>query len=295
MSAADKETARNLVARGNDKLESGDFAGALEAFRGADAIMGVPTTGLGVGRSLILLGRLIEARDSLLRVTRIPANAAEPPPFVAARREAASLAAALAERIPSLTVELEGPPAGTPVTLSVDGRVVPRATTSLPRSLDPGEHVLIASANGFADERATVTLREGQRETLTLTLGRQTGGDASGGGSDAGSPYEAMIWIGFSAAGVGLISGVVTGGLALSAVADAEARCDASNVCPAADQEHADRAAELAHVSTASFVLTGVGGLVGLSGVLLSPSEPASVSLVPFAAGGVGATLIGTF
>src|SRR5688500_11391499 len=44
-SAAQKETARGLMAEARDLRERGDLQGALTRFSAADSLMGVPTTG----------------------------------------------------------------------------------------------------------------------------------------------------------------------------------------------------------------------------------------------------------
>src|SRR5436190_23509399 len=50
-SAADKETARSLMDEGDRKFAAKDYKGALDAYQGAHAIMGVPTTGLEVAKA----------------------------------------------------------------------------------------------------------------------------------------------------------------------------------------------------------------------------------------------------
>ncbi|MBB1180651.1 hypothetical protein DSM05_16030, partial [Pseudomonas sp. FW305-3-2-15-E-TSA4] len=42
--AADRETARTLMASGRTKRDAGDLNGALKDFAAADSLMGVPTT-----------------------------------------------------------------------------------------------------------------------------------------------------------------------------------------------------------------------------------------------------------
>ena len=298
-SPEDKETARNLVAVGNDKLQAGDYAAALLAFRGADAIMGVPTTGLGVGRSLLLLGRMVEARDELLRVTRIPAAADEPVPFAHARTEAGVLAEAVADRIPSITVTLNGPKPDTPVTMTIDGRSVSPETMGLPRRVDPGEHAIVVTAPNFEEARQTITLVERQKAAVEFNLvpAAKEHLPAPPPPSDS-SPGEAVTWIGFSVAGAGLILGAIAGGAALSAASAAEEGCDADANCPSTNADDAERATTLAHVSTGGFALAGVGAVVGLIGLLQSPSEKAALIpvAVPVAASAeVGLSLIGRF
>ena len=66
--AGDKETARSLMDEGDRKFAAKDFKGALDAYQGAHAIMGVPTTGIEVAKAQEALGLLVEARDTLLAV-----------------------------------------------------------------------------------------------------------------------------------------------------------------------------------------------------------------------------------
>ena len=82
--AGDKETARFLMDDGDRKLRVGDYRGALDAYIAADKIMRVPTTGIAVGRVQEKLGRLLEARDTWLRVARYPVKLDEPEPFTEA-------------------------------------------------------------------------------------------------------------------------------------------------------------------------------------------------------------------
>jgi hypothetical protein len=83
-SATQKETARGLMEAGDAKLAAGDIAGALHAYRSADAIMGVPTTSFAVARALVQLGQLVEAADAVARVRRHPLAPGEPAAFTRA-------------------------------------------------------------------------------------------------------------------------------------------------------------------------------------------------------------------
>src|SRR4051794_24085519 len=71
-SGAEKETARGMMHDGYVRAQSGDLEAALKAYRGADAIMKVPTTGVAVVRTLAAMGRLLEARERALAVVRSP-------------------------------------------------------------------------------------------------------------------------------------------------------------------------------------------------------------------------------
>src|SRR5262249_50029770 len=100
--AADRETARALLDEGDKKIEEKDLEGALKAYRAADAIMGVPTTGIEVSKTLAAMGQLLSARDKALEVSRYPKKQGEPSAFTQARTESEQLAESLGERIPSL-------------------------------------------------------------------------------------------------------------------------------------------------------------------------------------------------
>src|SRR5689334_15630072 len=85
--AAEKETARALMAEGRDLRERGDSKSALKRFMAADALMHVPTTGLEVARTQVALGLLVEARETLRTVARLPEDPSDPPPFREARAQ----------------------------------------------------------------------------------------------------------------------------------------------------------------------------------------------------------------
>jgi len=97
-SLSDRETARSLMDDGDAKRDKADFKAALKSYEAADAIMHVPTTGLEVARAQAQLGMLLEARETLGRVNRLPPKPGEPAPFTAARKTAEALTAELGAR-----------------------------------------------------------------------------------------------------------------------------------------------------------------------------------------------------
>ena len=104
--AEDRESARQLLDRGDEQEEKGELEGALASYRAAHELMHVPTTGFEVARISAKLGKLVEARDVALEVIRMPTMARESKPFKVARAAAESLARELAPQIPSLRLEL---------------------------------------------------------------------------------------------------------------------------------------------------------------------------------------------
>jgi hypothetical protein len=120
-SATDKETARALLDEGDKAMEALNFAAALKAYAAADGLMHVPTTGVRVALAQAELGKLVEAKDTCLAVTRLPAATSEPASFVAARTRCTELVVRLSTRIPSLVIELAGLAPGASPTVTCDG------------------------------------------------------------------------------------------------------------------------------------------------------------------------------
>lgn len=97
----EKETARKLVKAGRAKKQAGDAKGALDDFKAAHSIMGVPTTGIELGKAQIEAKQWVEARDTLLAVSRTSPAPGESPLFAKARAEAKALAKELEPRFRS--------------------------------------------------------------------------------------------------------------------------------------------------------------------------------------------------
>jgi hypothetical protein len=275
-STEEVETARSLVGLGHQRLKEGDDEAALQAFVKADAIMGVPTTGLLVGKTEAKLGMLLEARDTLLRVARFPSEPGEPAPFAEARREAKQRAGDIIARIPTLRVLIttrSGPlPSNVVVKVVIDGASFTATTAALPRNVNPGEHELSCEAPGYVRTSTRVTLSEGDRLEVTLALRPAPRNnipsvlpDDDGGSDGVGGSSTALVvaYAGFGTGGAGLIVGAITGALSLSAASDAKGICPQLTGCPEAARAPHDRAIDLANASNTGFAVAGAGLAVG--------------------------------
>ena len=169
VSAADKHAARQLVAKGDKQFAEGQYQEALESYRGAHVIMGVPTTGFEVARTQVALGKLLEARKTLQEVLDFRQQQ-QNKAFEEARRKAKELLNDLAERIPTLSVRVTGAPADAEVTVAIDGATLTDPSEALP--VNPGSHRVLASAPGFEDTVRTVDVGDGDRTTVELVLKR---------------------------------------------------------------------------------------------------------------------------
>jgi hypothetical protein len=279
--AADKETARSLMAEGRADRERGDLHAAVKSFAAADAIMHVPTTGLELARAQEMIGLLVEARETALRVVRSPAGADDPVPFVRAREAASALSQKLESRIPSITVTVAGAPKAAPVSVLLDDSPLPRELLGQPRKLDPGHHVIVASA-GKEEQKIEIDVAEGDAEPVAFELAGQGTVSPAQDSTDAPPPPErsaasgAMLYGGFGLAAAASVAGTITGLLSLSKVNSirGSGSCN-GDVCSSAVQDDITWAKSMATVSTISFVAAGVGAVAGVIGVLTgAPSVP---------------------
>jgi hypothetical protein len=286
--ASEKETARAMMDEGHARRDAGDHKGALAQFQGADALMHVPTTGIEVGREQIALGQLVEARDTLERVTRIPVTAGEPDAFRAARKAADTLDQQLPQRIPSLQITVAGGPPRAGVTIKVDGAEIPVAALISPFKVDPGHHVVVA-AGSDGEARQDVDVAEGQ--TLTVALARSSSPPAApldapvtstprNHDDEARSGSSAVPWLrwgGVGLLGAGAIVGGITGAMSLSSASTASKGC-VNDRCPPPTWGNIDSARTTGAISTAAFIVAGAGAVLAVTSFAIAGNRSAKAS-----------------
>jgi hypothetical protein len=279
-SAADRETARALMAQGDELFEKKDYAGALKNYQAGHAIVDAPSTGLAVASCLQAMGSLIEAREAALAATRMPVRPGEPPTFATARTDAARMADELGTRIPSIRVTVNGPSSTEGVRVTVDNSALPQAVIGLPRKINPGHHVVAASAPNFRDMTLEVDVSERENRILTFGLVSTEVSAAPPAPPVITTPVtpdkksepsqtSSLVWIGFGVGVVGLAVGATTGGISLAKASDVKSHCQ-NSVCPAADESTANTSRTLATVSNISFGVGLAGVALGVVGLLSS-------------------------
>jgi hypothetical protein len=291
-SAAEKETARGLMTQGRAQRSSGDVKGALKSFQAADSIMHVPTTGYELAKTQEAAGLLVEARDTALRVARMPVQPDEAAPFAEARTNAQQLGDDLAERIPTLKITVTGAADGEDPLVSVDGgRPASLSVLGLGVRVDPGHHTVSAKTpHGAAKQEVDVAEKESKDVPLALVAsaggapddGSQTPANPPPGNGDTppdtttSEKSHALTYVGFGVAGAGVLVGTITGILTLSKKSSAKSGCT-NDLCPPSTYDDIDSAHSFATVSTISFIVAGVGATVGVLSMLLgNDSTPAA-------------------
>ncbi len=313
-SAADIESARQLYNQGLELRDKGDTKGALEKFKAAHALGGTPITGIELCKTHAALGQPVEAREVCLGVARIPPLAGETSRSQQARNDAARIAEEVKPKIANVRIKLTGVPPNREPTVTVDGAPVPPAALGEPRSVDPGQHTIVAKIGNGPETKSTVDLREGESKDVTLPVQAPpdepppVGGPGYVPGQGPGPYYpppresktNGTAIVGFTIGGVGLVVGLVGGIIALNGKSTLDDKCP-DKACGVDQHDDLDAAKRAGTVSTVGFVFAGVGAIVGIVALSTASSSrasnkapPKSATIVPDIGPG-GAGLHGTF
>ena len=165
---AARDRARPLAEKGFLAYRDGRYADAVELFQQAESEYHAPSHVLFIARGLQRLGRLVEAQRSYhaLISERLPDYA--PEQFHEAQREGRSEAGELDKRVPRLLLRVQG--AGAGARLSIDGAEWQALRDDI--ALDPGEHDVAVKSDDGREASQRITLAEGARRQLVLTLPR---------------------------------------------------------------------------------------------------------------------------
>jgi len=290
-SDATRAAARDLGAEGVEDFQAGNYAAASDKLGRAFNILRVPSLGLWSARALAKSGKLVEASERYLNVTRLDASKGDAAVQKQAQADAVAERDALQPRIPGLTLDVKGN-AGDAV-VSLDGAPVEPALFGVRLPANPGKHVAEARQAALLVRRE-VTLSEGQRLNLTLdfstataapagppatasaapaqpaaaaapapaTPGPQPLGPAAPPADSGAASVPAGVWVGVGIAGVGVAVGGITAVLASKKKSDLNC---AGDHCLPSQQSDVDGYNRLLTMSTIGFISAGAG--VALAGV----------------------------
>jgi hypothetical protein len=277
-----------MMDQGHARRDVGDHRGALDQFRGADAIMHVPTTGIEVAREQIALGLLVEASDTLSRVRRTSPTAPESELFRAARKNAEAMDDELQARIPALRIAVIGATNKEDLLVTVDDVHVPPEALVSPFKVNPGHHVVkAATPASTASQEADVA--EGQTIPVTVTIPAPAASaqeDRPTAPATVDAPEAAprsrgaapwLRWGGFGLAIVGVGVGSVTGIMSISKTASVSKGCVNDQCSPSAKGD-IDSARTTATIADVSFAAAGVGLVLGVTSLFLSRTPDAAAA-----------------
>jgi hypothetical protein len=220
---------------------------------------------------------------------------------------AAERVAALAARIPELTVALRKD-APSAARVFLDGTQLSPSELGRPVPIDPGTHAVLVRAPGRADQRSELSMHDAERRVVEVDAGppldHATDAPPAGTSPNGPPPPEAgpgsarrtTAYLLGGVGAVGVVAGAVTGIMTMSAASTYSAHCNAGQCDPQGlDAASTGRVVQI--VSPIAFAV-GVLGL-GAGTYLLLTSRAAErpvIAVQPVAVpSGAGASLAGTF
>jgi len=295
VSADAKAAARDLATQGITDANAGNCEAAVPKLERAERLYHAPTILTALGECQIHLGKLVEGSENLKRVTLERIDAGASPSFFEAQKKAATLLEQTLPRIAKLTVQVEPSNVKEPAA-AIDDKPIQRDLLGIARPTDPGEHVVRVSAEGFLPAETTVTLDEGEQETVTLELSVDpnytpplapaevaatsgtSGTEPTPQKANSGSIQPTLGWIGIGVGAAALAAGGITGAMALGE--SDQLNCP-NNACSGDEADRLGRANDLALSSTILFAAGGALAVTGLVLLLTSPSHSAEAAAIP--------------
>lgn len=259
-SAKEKADAKALLADARKAVKERRVDEAMRALEQASKLDPGAEMDMEIARVEMAAGKLIAASK---RLTPLATTDDGTPAGKKVREGAKKELGELMMKIPAVKIAVKGPPAEVKVAVKIDGN---EASVGSDESVDPGEHTITASAEGWAPAEQKVTLAEGARQSVELVLE----------GAKASAPKEES-WIaprlpGIVVGGVGgvtLIVGAVVGGAAMAATSSAKSGPGCvNNVCPDTPEVN-DRIAKAKTLGNASTGLFIGGGVALAAGTVL--------------------------
>jgi hypothetical protein len=300
--------ARAAADAGATAMEQQRWAEAISYFEKAESLVHAPPHLLNVARAQEKLGRLVEARETYLKVTREELAPSAPNVFRQAQAEARAELEAIEPRVPRVSVVVQGS-GDLPVKVHMNGGLVPDGLVGVPRPLNPGSYEFQAFAEGAQSTPSTLMLREGAKETVVLTLqltntpapkpqgqsstlmspDASTDRPSDGQGARGPSGLRIASYVSLGVGVVGLGAGTVFALSSSSKRSEADDICSQEGEfsCPEnrrAEVEQLDSDADSAStMSIVSFIVGGVGVAGGVTLYFLSADKKStSASITPW-------------
>ena len=262
---------RQLFADALADEEHGRYAAALEKYKRVQAIRDTVNVRYRIGASLEGLGKVARAVDAYAAAVKLGTENGTPGDAEVVRAAQARLDV-LRPRTAHLAVHVT-PQSFADVEVQVDSEpVTAQALDDV--TVDPGPHVVTASAKGAKPFRAQITLSEGGRAGVPVVL-EPVAGETSGStapvpaSSDRSATYRTVGLVTAAAGGALVVGGAIVLILRGSAISKLHDNCPGGN-CPASQQQDLtstrDRALAFGPLGG---VLLGVGALAVGTGIVL--------------------------
>jgi hypothetical protein len=290
-SSSDIAQARQLGQQAQAAYDAGNYAESERLWGAASRLYpAAPTLTLGLARAQSKAGHLVAAQESYNKIIREwEGKSTASPAFKDALEAAKTEVGGVSARIAYVVINVEGAPNPQ---VTIDGAPVNNAALGLKRPVDPGQHVVKATAEGYKPAEQQFSVGEAGNAEAKLKLEKGDSGAAvvapppKTGPTEppkeqpqvevgkGGSSNKTLALVAFGVGGVGIVVGAVTGLIAVGKHSDLADKCP-DNKCPADVQGDVDSYKSMGTISTISFIVGAVG--VGAGAVLwfTAPKESA--------------------
>jgi len=264
--------ADSLFREGRTAAARGDWDSAAKRFAESQRLSPAPGTLLNLALAEEHLGRALAAWEHARALLD------QLPPADDRRAIAQALFERLDKRVPRLTLDGELP-VGARVEL--DGLGLEASSLGVALPVDVGRHSVRVVAPSRRDRSFERTLTEGERATVSVTVGDPLPAPSPPGTPPREAPHErrgfprAIGYVALAASGAALAGTAVTGLLAVQRNRDVEAHCDDTG-CDATGVDAARSGRTFATAATVLGVVTGAALATGITILVLVPKDRGS-------------------
>ncbi len=275
----DAVTAREQLKQGYALKKEGRCADAVPHLVESERLDPQAKTLLNLAECEDSLGHLVDA-DAHLLEARDRARTEGHPELETIANQRLDI---IDKRVPRLTVVL-APDASPATQVFRDTTLLRDVSLGVALPVDPGPHVVQATAAGIGNRRFEVTLKESESQTLTVSAvvgGAPAAAPASAPHGDAGSSVSHLpAIVAFGVGGVGAIVGTIFAVRAYSRWSDAKSECFSATTCGSGTlaASSTSNARTSATVSDVGFIAGGVGVAAGVVLLLLESRSSTSAA-----------------
>jgi len=276
----ERTEAQKLFNEGIKQEKGESWQAAREAFESSVELNDTPKARYRLANALYNLGLLIEAREHAQQVADNKRAGWWD------RKHSKDLLKQIEQRVCHITVSV--PPDFDGV-LRLDDKQLTSDAYGTRMEVNPGTVIVRAEAQGFVPFEKSVVLSDAADETVSVKLEPEAAPEPEKDkvevSTDDGSTRKTIGYVSLAVGGVGLIAGTAFGLAARGTRDDLTAAC-VDDVCSETQRDTYDRGKMQANISTAGFLVGGVG--LGLGAVLLltgpqdKESEAASAKVQPY-------------
>lgn len=285
-SAAETGAARSLAVDGLKLAQANNCAEAVPKLERAEKLYHSTFVAIRLGECYVSLGKLVEGTELLRKSLREPQPTEPTPALAKALERAQKVVDSTKPRIAGLTVKVA---AVQDMRVSIDGVVVPSALVDTEVPTDPGEHNVEVTAPGFLRSATRLSIGEGEKKNVTLTLTRDPNAavaptapvdaapkaassstpaplasppSVSGPPAAEPAPNRTTAYVAWGVGAAALAAGGVLGVMTMQKHSDLKGNCT-DGACPPERQGDLDSAKRLGNFSTIAFGVGAAGAVLG--------------------------------